>query len=170
MSKRKIYSLSLFILCFMATINITGCCKKIEPLKEASNAYLSGDYKRAAEIFFPEAKKGNPEALVNLGFMHYCGLHVKQDFEKAAEYYKEAAELNNVNAQFSLGTMYENGEGVKRNLSKAYFWYLIAEQNGDEDAKKLRELASKRLSEKALKKVSKDVDNWYAKKQASDKK
>ena len=80
------------IICLFAVIGTVGCCKKIEPLKEASEAYLSQDYKRAAEIFILEAKKGNPEALVNLGFMHYCGLYVDQNFQKAAEYYRESAE------------------------------------------------------------------------------
>ena len=150
---------------FCLSIVIQGCLQEESNLKDASKAYKSGDYKRAAEIFIPEAKKGNPEALVNIAFMHYCGLHVKQNYELAAKYYMQAAELNNVNAQFSLGTMYENGEGVNQDKEKAYFWYLIAENNGDEDAKQLRISLSSEMTEDNIKQVEKEMNAWYAKKQ-----
>ena len=72
MKKNTAYIMFFSILLFFAT----GCCKKELNLKEASKAYLKGDYKEAAEIFLPKAKTGDAEAMVNIAFMYYCGMHV----------------------------------------------------------------------------------------------
>lgn len=138
----------------------TGCCKKEKNLKDASSAYLKGDYKEASEIFLPKAKKGNAEAQVNIAFMYYCGLHVKQDFGEAAKWYTKAAERNNANAQFSLATLYENGEGVEKNLEEAYFWYSLAERQGDEDAKNSRITLEEQISKEDLSFVKERLEKW----------
>jgi hypothetical protein len=158
MNKKNILRLIISLLLVM--LLIPGCCKKTPTLDDASKAYKDGDYKKAVEIFEPAAAQGDPGALVSLGFMYYCGLHVKKDHKKAAELYEKAAQRNNVNAQFSLGTMYENGEGVEKNPAKAYFWYLIAEKQGDKDSKKLRRDIERQLSTNAIKKVQEVLKKW----------
>ena len=152
--------LRLLISALLAMIFIPGCCNKAPTLEDASKAYKDGDYKKAVEIFQPAAEKGDPGALVSLGFMYYCGLHVPKDHKKAAELYEKAAQRNNVNAQFSLGTMYENGEGVEKNFAKAYFWYSIAEKQGDKDSRRLRQELERKLSTKAIKKVQEVLKKW----------
>ncbi len=144
----------------VALFTVSGCCQKKPTMKDASIAYKKGDYKKAAEIFAPEAEKGNSEALINMAFMYYCGLHVKKDHKKAAQLYKKAAQKGNPNAQFALGTMYENGEGIRKNLAKAYFWYILAEKSGDKDSRKLRREAERRLSYRAVKKVKLLIKKW----------
>lgn len=150
----------LTILCIISLIIATGCCNKEKTLEDAANAYKTGDYKSAAAIYAPKAIQGDAEALVNLAFMHYCGLHVEQDHEKAFDYYLQAAQKNNVTAQFSLGTMYENGEGIPSNLSEAYFWYLIAENQKDIDSQRLRREAERRLSTNIIKEIRRRVEEW----------
>ena len=151
----------LWLLFFsIVLLTYTGCCKKEPTLDDASKAYKKGDYKKAASIYMPAAQKGDPEAQINLGFMYYCGLHVKKDHKKAAELYLKAANSNNMNAQFSLGTLFENGEGVKQNLLKAYFWYSLAEKQGDKDAKKLRQELERKLSANAVKKAKQSLKKW----------
>lgn len=139
---------------------ITGCCKKELNLKEASKAYLRGDYKQAAEIFLPKAEDGDTEAQVNIAFMYYCGMHVKQDFYQAAQWYKKAADRDHPNAQFSLATLYENGEGVDKDLEEAYFWYSLAERHGDEDAKRSRIEIEHILSKTKLTYQKERLEKW----------
>ena len=156
MKKTTAFILFFSILMFFAT----GCCKKELNLKEASKAYLKGDYKEAAEIFLPKAEKGDAEAMVNIAFMYYCGMHVKQDFVQAARWYTKAAERNHPNAQFSLATLYENGEGVEQDLEEAYFWYSLAEKHGDEDAKRSRIELEQKISKTHIKFLKERIDKW----------
>ncbi len=138
----------------------TGCCKKELNMKEASKAYLKGDYKEAAEIFLPKAQKGDTEAMVNIAFMYYCGMHVKKDFSLAAKWYTKAAERNHPNAQFSLATLYENGEGVDKDFEEAYFWYSLAERQGDEDAKRSRKELERKITKSKLGILKERLENW----------
>lgn len=149
-----------YLMLLSALLFTTGCCKKELNLETASKAYLSGNYKEAAEIFEPKAQKGDAEAMVNIAFMYYCGMHVKQDFEKAANWYTKAAERNHPNAQFSLATLYENGEGVEKDLEEAYFWYSLAERHGDEDAQRSREEIEEKLSETDVKFLKERLERW----------
>lgn len=151
----------VYIVFFLAiSFFATGCCKKELNLKEASKAYLSGNYKEAAEIFLPKANTGDAEAQVNIAFMYYCGFHVKQDFEKAAQWYTKAADRNHPNAQFSLATLYENGEGVNQDLEEAYFWYSLAERHGDEVAKRSRIELEQKIPEMKLKFLKERLSRW----------
>lgn len=147
---------SLIVLCLV----ITGCCNKEPPLYQAGREYKKGNYTKAAEIFYPAAEEGNPEAMVNVAFMYYCGLHFEKDHKEAAKWYEKAANMNHVNAQFSLGTLYENGEGVARNLEKAYYWYSLAAKQGDKDAERLKNDLEKRLSASAIENLKKQINDF----------
>lgn len=145
----------------LTTIAIaSGCCSKKPTMSEASKAYQSGDFAKAAAVFVPEAEKGNPEAQVNIAFMYYCGMHVEKNHKTAAEWYLKAAQQNNATAQFSLGTQYENGEGVEKNLEEAYFWYSLAEKQGDKDAQRLRRALELTLSKEQVTSQKKRVTSW----------
>lgn len=153
-------SLSVWVFLIALAVTVVGCCQKKPDLEDAGKAYQSGDFKKAASIFIPEAEKGNPEAQVNLAFMYYCGMHVEKSYEKAAEWYRKAAEKNNANAQFSLGTLYENGEGVKKDFEEAYFWYNLAEKQGDKDARRLRRELELKLSKTQILSQKKRISEW----------
>lgn len=145
----------------LAVLTVTGCCsKQTDVIEEAGKAYQSGDFRKAVLMFMPEAEDGNPEAQVNIGFMHYCGMHLEKNHAEAARWYLKAAKQNHVTAQFSIGTMYENGEGVERDLEKAYFWYSLAEKQGDKDSQKLRREIEQKLDSKQVARARKLIDEW----------
>jgi hypothetical protein len=154
--------LKIKMILFLIAISFlsVGCCRKDPPLDKAGKAYKSGNYNKAAEIFYPAAEEGNPEAMVNVAFMYYCGLHFEKDHKEAAKWYEKAAKMNHVNAQFSLGTLYENGEGVARNIEKAYYWYSLAEMQGDKDAGKLKKELEKIISKQKIAKIKKQVRSF----------
>jgi len=54
-----------------------------------------------------------------------------------------------------LGYMYLNGEGTKRDAFQAYLWFLIAHDQGFEDAKKNVKIAKVFLSRKKEKQAEK---------------
>lgn len=157
---RNIAKLCVICIFIVAVTCFTGCCKRGPTVEEASKAYLAGNYETAAEIFTPKAEEGDPEAQVNIAFMHYCGLHVKQDFAKAALWYRKSAEQNNVTAQYSLGTLYENGEGVETDLAEAWFWYSLAEKQKDEHAARLRKEIEPRIQADKLAETRARLQAW----------
>ncbi|MGM0599689.1 MAG: tetratricopeptide repeat protein [Candidatus Rifleibacteriota bacterium] len=163
-SVNKRFTKILLVFLLTGCYFFTGCCKKEPTLEEGGKAYQSGDFKKAAEIFLPAAKKGHAEAQANIAFMYYCGMNFEKDHKKAAEWYEKSARQNYMNAQFSLGTMYENGEGVESDPVKAYFWYSLAEKQGDKDAKRLRRELEFRLSGKELAKAKEMLQDWKAEK------
>ena len=148
------------LLLVLPLVLASGCCARQTPIEEAGKAYQSGDFARAASLFAPAAEKGDPEAQVNIAFMHYCGMHVEKSHKLAAEWYRRAADRNHPTAQFSLGTMYENGEGLSRNLEEAYFWYSLAEKQGDKDAQRLRRELELKLSKAQVTSQKKRVSDW----------
>ena len=104
-------------------------------------AYLSGDYKKALEIFRPLAEQGHEGAQALLGMMYENGWGVREDKAEAAKWYRKAletlptlAEQGDASAQYHLGGMYGNGTGVARDDSIAVFWYRKAAEQGDANA------------------------------------
>ena len=70
-----------------------------------------------------KAKKGDPEALYQLGFAYYTGHGKEIDLEKAVACFKQAASQNHPKSIQALGVCYANGDGVTKDLQKAVFWY-----------------------------------------------
>ena len=86
----------------------------------------------------------------NLGAMYANGEGVAQDLKQAVAWYRKAAEQGMVDAQYSLGLEYAKGEGIAQDYKQAYIWASVAAANGDSDAKKLRDIVSKMLSQSEL--------------------
>ena len=59
---------------------------------------------------------------------------------------KKAAERGNAKAQNNLGLMYAQGEGVPEDDAKAYAWLSIAAAQGDELAKKSKDIVTERMT------------------------
>ena len=89
-------------------------------------AYDRANYATALKIWLPEAKGGDPEAMVYVGEIYEKGLGVVADYELAHHWYRRAAELGNTRAQINLGYLYESGLGVGRDLTTAMNWYRRA--------------------------------------------
>ena len=71
-------------------------------LKDAEEAFNSGDYARAHDEFRVLAESGNVSAQFSLGKMCDKGNGVPRDFSGAARWYRSAAEKGHAEAQFNL--------------------------------------------------------------------
>jgi len=93
-------------------------------------AYESGKYKEAREVWESLAKNGDDRAKVNLGIMYDCGYGVEEDPVQAAHWYREAADQGNCSAQYNLAVLYATGRGVSCDMQQAAQWYCKAAQQG----------------------------------------
>lgn len=99
-------------------------------------AYRSGDYEKAREIWVPLAEKGDAKALFNLGVLYDEGLGVPRDPEKARQFWEKAAERGLLTATHNLAL-------------------IDIEQAGDDDA----------AFESALERLKAAADGGYARSQ-----
>ena len=90
------------------------------------NAYNSGDFTTALEVWKIVAERGDADAQFGLGYMYDNGEGVLQDYEEAAKWYRKAAEQGNAYAQYNMGVSYEQGQGVPQDSKEAFKWYLKA--------------------------------------------
>lgn len=82
----------------------------------------------------PLAEKGDAEAQLKMGLMHYSGRGAARNYREALEWFKKAGQLGNPLAQANVAYMYEKGEGVSQNYTEAAAWYLKAAQRGNAPA------------------------------------
>src|SRR5262249_33199032 len=97
----------------------------------AMDAYDRGDYQTAADLFRPEAEKGNAEAQYMLGAIYNDGGLGSRDYGAAARWYAKAADQGQADAQNSLGYLYDFGLGVPRDQTKAESLYEKAAVAGN---------------------------------------
>lgn len=69
----------------------------------------------------------------------------RNDPDKAREII-EYAKAGNPDAQYALGLLYAEGRGIEQDESKAYYWLSQAIDQGDEDAKILREVVQQQMT------------------------
>jgi len=122
-----------FILLILIPFMLLG--KVQASVTEGINAYKSGDYQKAHDLWLPHAALGNATALFNLGQLYRLGQGVEIDPKKAEEYYLRAAYRDHIRAQRNLGVMYYFGrveqDSVGKDLKKAFFWLDSAAKLGD---------------------------------------
>jgi hypothetical protein len=68
------------------------------------------------------------------------------DFATALREWTPLAEQGNASAQLNLGVLYAKGEGVLQDFVYAHLWSNIAAANGNENAAKLRDIVSGKMS------------------------
>ena len=66
-----------------------------------------------------DAKKGDPVAQSNLGFLY----EKEKNYTQAAYWYNKSAMQGYGPAQYNIGVAYRYGRGVSQNLQKASEWY-----------------------------------------------
>jgi len=96
----------------------------------AKEAYESGDYTGAREMFAAEADKGDPEAIHFLANLYYRGHGVEKDNAKALALLEEAASIDYVLSLATLGAMYLNGDLVSQDYQKSFSYFLRAAELG----------------------------------------
>jgi TPR repeat protein len=71
---------------------------------------------------------------------------VAENDTEAVKWYRLAADQGVALAQYALGLMYANGRGVAQNDVMAYVWWSVSAAQGYEDARKNRDIVSKKLT------------------------
>jgi len=96
----------------------------------AKEAYESGDFTSAREMFAAEADKGDPEAIHYLANLYYRGHGVEKDNAKALVLLEEAASNGYALSLATLGGMYLSGDIVNQDFKKAFDYFLRAAELG----------------------------------------
>lgn len=89
------------------------------------------DLKKAFEIYQAAAQDGLPEGYFRLGYMYYCGKHVKQDYMEALKLFQKGADKGNAQSMRFIGNQYMYGDGVSKNVNEALKWWKKAGDNGE---------------------------------------
>ena len=94
---------------------------------------LYDSMKKIVELFGP-AKKGDTDAMFELGVFFYNGDGVKENKTEAVKWFKKAAEKGDATAMYNLFVCYANGYGVEQDMQEAIRWCIKAGDHGDAKA------------------------------------
>ncbi len=92
--------------------------------------YVGRNIQLAQNYFKSAAATGNPNALLEVGNMHF----LNKEYSEALECYRKV-EKNPI-AQYNIGVFLENGYGVIKNQVEAIKWYEKSAKGGNANAKK----------------------------------
>ena len=100
-------------------------------LEDAHEAYRSGNWDKAAELYKPLAEQGCDQAQNNLGELYSRGAGVKKDYDQAMALFYSSADKGNAYAQTNLGLHYSQGLGVRQNFARAHKWFEKGARQGN---------------------------------------
>lgn len=98
------------------------------------------EYLKTKDLYEEDAAKGNPEAMIRLGYMYENGYGVTKNYKEAIYYFEEAVKTKKLEDKtlslinYKLGQMYETGLGVKQDYGKAREFYKQASILGNKEA------------------------------------
>lgn len=119
-----------FLLLFIIAFNAIAA-----DIDTAVEAMRSGDFAEAYCIMRPLAEAGDADAQYNIGWMYLNGYGLRVNDSLALEWWRKASEQGHSDASFSIGMLYSLGEGeVPKSEEKAIDYYLLAVEDGQEDA------------------------------------
>jgi uncharacterized protein len=95
------------------------------------DAYNHGDVAAAYRLLNQEAKAGDAEAQVNLGYLFARGQGVFANQREALRLYNLSAEQGDGEGMNAVGYKYQFGTGVAPDLGLAVHWYCKAVQAGN---------------------------------------
>ena len=122
---------------------LAGSCADRTTAKEA---FDTGDYHTAYNLFKPGAEAGDSEAQNYLGVLYYLGLGVNRDLHKALQWYEKAAVQGHPDAQFNYGLMFHNAYGTEHNITTAFKWFYASYRQGNPNAERyMNSLADRNL-------------------------
>ena len=102
---------------------------------DAIDAMRAGNFAEAYCVLKPYAEAGDPEAQYNIGWMYLNGYGLAMNDSRALEWWKRASDQGYTDASFSIAMLYSLGEGkVEKDMDKAIDYYLMAVEDGHEDA------------------------------------
>ena len=95
------------------------------------DAYNRGDIASAYRLLAPEARAGDPEAQVNLGYLYARGQGVDVNQMTAFRLYSLSAAQGDSEGMNALGYKYEHGTGIVPDIAMAVHWYCKAVEAGN---------------------------------------
>lgn len=114
-------------------------CARADALQDAQTAVARKDYAQALRLLEPLARKGDAQAQLQLGLLHYHGRGVPESDAKAFAWFEKAAKHGSAEGQYQLGHMY--AYGLVRPSAKhidpgrlAAQWYFEAARRGHAEA------------------------------------
>jgi TPR repeat protein len=104
-------------------------------VSDAISAMRAGNYAEAYCVLKPYAEAGDAEAQYNIGWMYLNGYGLMMNDSIALQWWQRAHDQGYTDATFSIAMLYGLGEGqVGRDMDKAVEYYLMAVEDGHEDA------------------------------------
>lgn len=123
-----------FILLILCSAILNGKAFSAD-IEDAMHAIREGDFAEAYCMLRPLADAGDAEAQYNIGWMYLNGYGLAINDSLALDWWQKSSVQGYTEASFSLAMLYSLGEGqVKRNTDLALDYYLIAIDDGHEDA------------------------------------
>lgn len=123
---------SLTGLLFFAVVNSVSALD----IDDAVHAMREGNFAEAYCILRSHAQDGDPEAQYNIGWMYLNGYGLAINDSLALEWWQRASDQGYIDATFSMAMLYSLGEGqVTKDMDRAIDLYLLAAQEGHEDAR-----------------------------------
>jgi len=118
-----------------ALIALMAAPLEASDVSDAINAMRAGNFAEAYCVLKPYAESGDAEAQYNIGWMYLNGYGLMMNDSKALEWWQRASDQGYTDASFSIAMLYSLGEGqVKKDMDKAIEYYLMAVEDGHEDA------------------------------------
>ena len=104
-------------------------------VSEAIHAMRAGNFAEAYCVLKPYAESGDAEAQYNIGWMYLNGYGLAMNDSLALEWWQRESDQGYIDATFSIAMLYSLGEGqVKKDMELAIDYYLMAVEDGHEDA------------------------------------
>ena len=134
-------------------------------LKDAENAWNSGDVATALAQWQALAEKGDIIAANNLGYLYDNGVGVPKDHSKAVFWFRKVAQAGGPIGQLNLGNAYLQGRGVEKDPVEAVKWLTLAAAGGEREAQQLLATVEPRLSKDQLGEARYRAVEWRREKQ-----
>lgn len=118
-----------------------------------------------AKRWFTEAAlSGNAAAMHRLGSLAIDPAVDGQNFSLALEWFGRAANFGVVDSMYNLGYLYDPTTDIlpaeMRDPAKAFYWYLLASEQGDQQAGVDGANVGARLTEDRIAEIRADVSSW----------
>lgn len=107
---------------FDLPVAMPGVDEDLNPNQRGLDAYARGRYEEAYRHFTRASRKGDADAMNNLGLMLLQGKGVASDPVKAMAQFRASAEQGHVTAAANIAYMYRYGAGVRQDLARATVW------------------------------------------------
>jgi uncharacterized protein len=133
-------------------------------------AYAQEITKEQVKKWRTKAEQGDAEAQCNLGVCYDNGDGVPEDDAEAVKWYRKAADQGYALAQYNLGVCYANGDGVPQDDAAAYMWLNLSHAQGNDTAKKGKDLLAKRMTKEQISEGQKLSREWLERFDKGEKK